>query len=630
MIKVKGSKSKAAANPAEAYASKAPEKKGPATLYGITGMMFAPLILYLAKLFARDDEAAEEKADAEQDATGPFPGLPLIQTASYTSEHDEAADEPFDLQDVPDTITFLPSAPQVVLPVFNPAGFVPGQANDNAGPDLPVRLPDGGAVGAMPVAAVTPLVPKSPGSGGRSDAPSPGLRNEDEGDAPEGEESDDDAADDGDEEVKPANRAPVVSGPVYLPDVFGCALIVFGLSDLLRYAADPDGDALSIKDVSVTSGTVSLQNGAWTFLADGTGPVTVNYSVSDGQIAIAQTAHFNVYRPAPILGTADDDLLIGTHCGDEIDSGAGDDNIDGRSGDDVIHGGDGDDHIVAGAGNDIVWGGPGHDIIFGGTGDDHLFGGSGNDRIYGGSGNDIIFGGSGDDFVDAGDGDDVVHAGDGDDVVLGGAGNDVVSDGAGADQIYGGAGDDHVIAALDKADDIYDGGSGHDTLDYSDAEEAIRVDLVEGTAQGNEIGDDHVENFEVIVTGAGDDVIVFGDRAVMVVGGDGCNTFDFSEMSWPSDGLMTLTHKVSDFKVGDRIRESAERIYEDVFERIEDEFERVFDTKIDFDRIPIRYSHDRFEEITRGRVEVDVQGNGEYELVIMLGDQHSKLLLETA
>lgn len=630
MIKVKGSKSKAAANPAEAYASRVPKKKKPATLYGITGIMFAPLILYLAKLFAREDEVAEETTDAEQDAAEAFPGPPLIQSASYTSEHDEAEDEPFDLQDVPDTITFLPSTPPLVLPVFNPLGFVPGQANDNAGPALPVRLPDGNAGGAMPVAVISPFVPKSPGSGGRPDAPPSPPRSEDEGEAPEGEDSDDDAADGGDDDVKAINRAPVVSGPVYLPDVFGCALVVFGLSDLLRYAADPDGDALSIKDLSVTSGTVSLQNGAWTFLADGPGPVTVTYSVTDGQVAVAQTAHFDVYRPAPIVGTADDDLLIGTHCGDDIDGGAGDDNIDGRSGDDVIHGGDGDDHIVAGAGNDTVWGGAGHDIIFGGAGDDHLFGGSGNDRIYGGSGNDIISGGSGDDFVDAGEGDDVVDAGDGDDVVLGGAGNDVIKDGAGADRVSGGAGDDHVVAALDEANDVYDGGSGHDTLDYSDAEEDIRVDLVAGTARGSEICDDEVENFEVVMTGAGDDVVVFGDNAVTVVGGDGCNTFDFSEMSAPIGDRVSPVHKIADFKVGDRIKEAAEKVFEDVFERIEDEFERVFDAKIDLDRIPIRYSHDRFEEITRGRIEVDVQGNGEYELVILLGDRHSVLMLETA
>ncbi len=110
-------------------------------------------------------------------------------------------------------------------------------------------------------------------------------------------------AEDEDEDGKATNRAPVVSSSVSLPDVFGCAVAIIGLSELLRNATDPDGDALVIKNLSVSSGTLTQQGGSWAFVADGTGPVTISYSVSDGEMSVAQTAHFEVHRAAPIVGT---------------------------------------------------------------------------------------------------------------------------------------------------------------------------------------------------------------------------------------------------------------------------------------------------------------------------------------
>src|SRR5690606_36333665 len=61
---------------------------------------------------------------------------------------------------------------------------------------------------------------------------------------------------DEDEEPQSGNRAPRVSGPVYLMDVSGCAILAIGLTDLLRNAVDPDGDALSVRNLSVSSGTM--------------------------------------------------------------------------------------------------------------------------------------------------------------------------------------------------------------------------------------------------------------------------------------------------------------------------------------------------------------------------------------
>ncbi len=50
-----------------------------------------------------------------------------------------------------------------------------------------------------------------------------------------------------------------------LNDVFGCAAILITLADLLRNASDPDGDALSVTNVRVSSGTLTPTDGGWMF-----------------------------------------------------------------------------------------------------------------------------------------------------------------------------------------------------------------------------------------------------------------------------------------------------------------------------------------------------------------------------
>src|SRR6185503_19264292 len=146
------------------------------------------------------------------------------------------------------------------------------------------------------------------------------------------------------------NRGPRSTGPGYLRDVSGCAAVLISVSDLLRNAPDPDGDPLTIRNVQVSAGTLTQSDGGWLFAhnAGDLGDVTVTYEISDGAVAIVQTAHFAIVRAPPIIGTAGDDNLLGTLCADDIDAGEGDNNIDGR---------DGNDHIGAGSGNDHVLGG---------------------------------------------------------------------------------------------------------------------------------------------------------------------------------------------------------------------------------------------------------------------------------
>ncbi len=357
------------------------------------------------------------------------------------------------------------------------------------------------------------------------------------------------------------NRAPRSTGPVYLADVSGCAATLIAVSDLLRNTSDPDGDPLMVRNVQVSAGTLTQSDGGWLYAHDGQiGDITVTYEIFDGAVSIAQTAHFSIVHALPIIGTAGDDNLLGSLCGDDIDAGDGDDNVDGRGGNDVIGAGSGNDHVLGGEGRDVIVAGAGADIVFGGTGDDNLFGGDGNDRLFGGHGDDVLFGeagsdrleggegndalmggdggdslkgdagrdalygGAGDDTMDGGADNDVIFAEAGNDTADGGDGDDVVSDGEGEDVARGGAGNDRMRVSLDAADDTFDGGEGDDTLDLSEASQEVSVDLARGTAEGSEIGTDSISGMERVIGGAGNDQLRGGAGDETLAGGVGDDT----------------------------------------------------------------------------------------------------------
>jgi large repetitive protein len=90
-----------------------------------------------------------------------------------------------------------------------------------------------------------------------------------------------------------------------------------------------------------------------------------------------------------IVGSEDDDILIGTTLSDLIFANGGDDIISGDKGNDCIIAGDGDDIIFGNEGNDNISGQGGNDIIKGQSGQDFIFGGFGLDLIDGGEDIDI-------------------------------------------------------------------------------------------------------------------------------------------------------------------------------------------------------------------------------------------------
>ncbi len=122
------------------------------------------------------------------------------------------------------------------------------------------------------------------------------------------------------------------------------------------------------------------------------------------------------------VGTAGDDVIIGSDGDDLIDAGSGDDLVCARGGDDVIDTGPGDDTVVGGFGDDVIRGGPGDDALGGGADPDDIDGQAGDDLLFGGDNDDVVSGGTGDDALDAYPGEDTIEGGAGTDACATGPG----------------------------------------------------------------------------------------------------------------------------------------------------------------------------------------------------------------
>ena len=275
-------------------------------------------------------------------------------------------------------------------------------------------------------------------------------------------------------------------------------------------------------------------------------------------IAVALVAAPSVARAAPscssptISGGPGDDLLTGT---------SGDDVIDGGAGADHIHGGDGDDTICGGAGNDVLDGDNGEDLLVGGGGADAAHGDAGADaiaddaaagdlldggagvdlltyegetspvsvnaggagdtatnveRVIGGNAGDTLVGDSSGQRLDGGPGADTISGGPGADVLDGGGGADTLVGGSDLDAVAGGSGGDVVLEDAAPGD-VLDGGSGVDVVSYAGVASPVTVQLGGG-------GDDATANFESVVGGDADDMLVGAAGAEDIHGGPGSDT----------------------------------------------------------------------------------------------------------
>ncbi len=108
----------------------------------------------------------------------------------------------------------------------------------------------------------------------------------------------------------------------------------------------------------------------------------------------------------PLIGTQQDDIIIGTAVTDAT--------IYGLGGNDFIQCGPGACKAFAGPGDNVLvagfldtdtsklYGGSGNNIFIGGTGSAIMVGGKGNDQFYAGGGHDVMIGGGGANYFDCG------------------------------------------------------------------------------------------------------------------------------------------------------------------------------------------------------------------------------------
>jgi Ca2+-binding RTX toxin-like protein len=500
MIEVKGTRTDetANANPRDRYVFGDAQSLTKAPMFVMT--LIAGVVAYLKVALARPDSESRERPEAAPEKVAKSTPTPKEEEAQSSGGRQFDPEQPED-RDLADILPFparpyrlVDSAPlDYAIEPYGVRGRSPAVAPGGA----PAGNDNGSAPGSTGGGA--PPSPAGPADPGEF-VPHPG------GPVPQGPKG------------PKRNTAPTAAAPVLLSDLFVGQVVLITSAHLLAGATDLDGDALGIKNLAVTGGTLEARADGWIFRSSpdaALGEVKITYEISDGTASVRQMASFQLLKTPPITGTEAADVLLGTERADEILGLGGSDIIDARGGNDTVLGGAGDDHIVAGAGDDLVLAGAGDDVVFGGRGNDFIDGGAGNDRLYGEAGDDLLYGEAGDDTLSGGDGSDVL---------FGGAGKDVITDGNGRDRVIAGEGDDRVLASLDGADDVFDGGAGEDMLDLTAAASSVAVDLAAGSASGEELGHDTVLHFELIRGGAGDDTLDGDDKANVLFGGAGDDT----------------------------------------------------------------------------------------------------------
>jgi Ca2+-binding RTX toxin-like protein len=255
-------------------------------------------------------------------------------------------------------------------------------------------------------------------------------------------------------DVTPVNDAPVVSVPGALPSGLEDTTYNITAAQLLANVSDPDGDALSVANLSTNHGTlVDNGDGNWTFTPDANynGAVTLNYEVNDGNggsVATNQGFSLTAINDAPtgtvaISGSATaGQILSASHSLVDVDGlgiigyqwqRSSDGNswsaitsatgntytlsaadvgqqvrVEARYFDDG-----GTAEVMASAATtavvtqfNLIEGGPGNDPLTGTAAADRLLGHGGNDTLLGLAGDDELDGGAGNDLLDGGAGND--------------------------------------------------------------------------------------------------------------------------------------------------------------------------------------------------------------------------------
>lgn len=302
------------------------------------------------------------------------------------------------------------------------------------------------------------------------------------------------------------------------------------LSDLLdtNTICIVDGGGIDTLDLS------GFSNNSIIDLRENSGSsTTVYFSSVAGLNGNLSTAVGTVIENA--VGGAAGETIWGNSVANNLNGGAGNDTIYGGGGADTLLGGLGHDYLYAGGSpGESVNGGDGDDHIYGGLNGQTLEGGAGNDTIYGDDAAptsgvaDYISGGSGNDYVLGANAGDTIYGGSGDDSLRGGLGNDTIYGDDGLDTLRGEDGDDVLQPNSSlQAGEIYDGGAGNDTLDFSNFGGSYAVDLAAGTFNVGATSTTLV-SIENVNAGSGNDTIqttanggeqVWGNGGNDVIGG---------------------------------------------------------------------------------------------------------------
>ncbi|MDC9825129.1 cadherin-like domain-containing protein [Devosia sp. ZB163] len=618
-IQVKGTKEAEAASPAERYRFRPSQAATRLPLF--FGVVLAAVLGFIKTAMSSTEVTVhnEPEATADQRPRG-MPSAPsddASQSAkSAAAEDGETTKSPGVRDDFDSTRSFHRTDNVVPFPVrkHTLVDSPPIDSSSILAPQAPPPIeaePQAGERARVQGGSST----QSPGSGGGASSGEPQRR----------------------------NRAPDVrDGPILLQEAFAGTAVVIGLDQLLAQAVDRDGDQLTVRNVTVSSGAIVQTEAGFIYNSGpqaAAGQVQVNFEISDGTTSVPRTAFIPIVR-GPVNGTEAADQIAGTEGPDTIHALAGADLVSSLGGDDFIVGGDGDDKISAGAGNDVVWAGAGNDVVLGGDGKDTLSGGDGDDRLageagsdvlLGEAGNDMLLGGADDDTVVGGEGADIIDGGEGADLLQGDAGADEIHDGAGEDIVFGGEGNDLAVAAMDATVDYLEGGEGFDTIDYSAASAPITFDLTAGSIISDEAGDDKFSGFEAVVGGSGADIFMVGDAEMQLTGGDGEDTFIFA---LPEDvDRPTLVHDILDFVVGDHIQVEAFEFTMSQDEAAEDRFGHYYRDRDEDDpnalRLRIRYvDDDDGKELTV--FEFDTDGNFEFEMTVTVQGHQQPFVYETA
>ena len=276
-------------------------------------------------------------------------------------------------------------------------------------------------------------------------------------------------------------------------------------------------------------------------------------SIAPSAPAVVSVSLFGVIEN--VIGTPGNDVITGNAAPNLLVGGTGDDQLFALAGDDVLDGGQGSDLLDGDGGNDTYFEVPGSaDDIYDDSGDSDTIDFSGAvapividlrletgqpqdvhgtghtvaihgtlENVTGSAFADAITGSTGANLISGGDGNDTITGLDGDDVIEGGAGDDVL-DGNGGNDTY-------VFAGTNLGSDAIVESNGVDTLDFSQFQHAVTLNLGTTNAQtvapgGLELTINDATALDNVVGSSLSDSITGNSAANNITGGGGLDQID--------------------------------------------------------------------------------------------------------